>query len=64
MKNHRLLFEIAFRRKTSRMRNLEKKGWRLSQQSFLIQFQTLGRLSKKENLAKASGIKEETANFL
>ena len=46
------------------MRNLEKKGWRLSQQSFLIQFQTLGRLSKKENLAKASGIKEETVNFL
>ena len=43
------------------MRNLEKKGWRLSQQSCLIQFQRVGRLSKPW---KAPDIKEETVNFL
>ena len=46
------------------MRSLEKKGWRLSHQSYVTQFQRVGRLSKKGKPWKAPAVKEETVNFL
>ena len=46
------------------MRNLEKKGSGLSQQSCLIPFQRVGRLSKKGKPWKEHDIKGETVNFL
>ena len=46
------------------MRNLEKKDWRLSQQSCLIQFQRVGRLSKNGKQWKAPDIKKKTLSFL